>query len=66
MVPLESAVHSFILRIWLEESTEKTGQLKWRGHITHVPSEERRYFEDLNAIKTFISPYFQIMGDEES
>ena len=33
---------SFIVRIWVEETAEESGRSSWRGHITHVPSGERR------------------------
>jgi len=49
----ESVTHSFVVRIWLEEDDRAT----WRGHITHVPSGERRYVERLSDIVDFIAPY---------
>jgi hypothetical protein len=49
-----SNIHSFIIRIWLEEIAEETGKSSWRGHITHVASNRQRYFEDLNVITSFI------------
>lgn len=62
MDSIEDASHPFILRIWLEEPAEGARRAKWRGHITHVPSGERRYLEDLDDIKTFILPYLRDMG----
>ena len=59
----ETAIHSFVVRIWLEEMVEETGQLRWRGHITHVPSNQRQYIEDLDEIKQFIARYLQIPDD---
>jgi hypothetical protein len=53
--------HSFIVRIWLEETFEETGKARWRGHITHVPSGERRYLKDLSDIGIFILPYLDSM-----
>jgi hypothetical protein len=54
-------VHSFVIRIWLEETVQETGQVKWRGHITHVPGNQRRYVENLEAITQFIVPYLNSM-----
>lgn len=54
----ESATHSFVIKIWLEDGD----QLRWRGHITHVPSGERRYVEDMGEIRDFILPYLEQMG----
>ena len=49
--------HSFIVRIWRED----TGQAEshWRGHVTHVPGNERHYFERLDALACFIEPYLR-------
>lgn len=62
----EAYTNSFIVRIWLEETAEEAGRATWRGHITHVPSGERRYLKDLDDIVAFIVPYLQRMGIEPS
>ncbi len=59
---LETNTHSFIIRIWLEETDEEAGRVTWRGHITHVPSGERRYLKDLDDILAFIAPRLKEMG----
>lgn len=53
--------HSFIVKIWLEETAAEAGQAKWRGHITHVPDGVRRYVESLDEISNFISVYLTEM-----
>jgi hypothetical protein len=58
----ETDIHSFIIKIWLEETVEEAGQVTWRGHITHVVSGQRRYIQDLEDITTFIQPYLGEMG----
>jgi hypothetical protein len=58
----EFNTQSFIVKIWLEEPAGKGGPAVWRGHITHVPSGERQYLEDLDKIKGFMLPYLQAMG----
>ena len=58
----ESHTHSFIVKIWLEETAKETDQVRWRGHIKHVQSGERRYLKDLDGIATFIAPYLEEMG----
>jgi hypothetical protein len=52
----EFNTHAFVVKIWLEEG------LRWRGHITHIPSGERRYIEELGEIDDFILPYLEKMG----
>lgn len=58
----ESTICSFIIKIWLEETGEEANEAVWRGHITHVPSGERRYLKDLDDIRVFIVPYLEAMG----
>jgi hypothetical protein len=53
----ESTVHSFIIKLWLEDEGGDTSRLKWHGYITHVPSGARRYFKKLNEITDFIKQY---------
>jgi hypothetical protein len=36
--------------------------MKWRGHITQVNSQERRYVESLQDISSFIRSYLAAMG----
>jgi hypothetical protein len=62
MDQIESNTHSFIVKVWLEEVHEESGKVIWRGHITHVPSGKRRYFEDLAIVNNFILHYLQEMG----
>ena len=58
----EDHTHSFIIKIWLEESVEETGRAIWRGRITHVPSGKRQYIQHLDEIGAFIAPYVEAMG----
>ncbi len=58
----EQEPQSFVLKIWVEETAEEAGQVKWRGHITHVPSHSRRYVQDLDDIVLFVSPYLEQLG----
>ena len=60
----ECYTHSFIVRIWLEETAEEAERATWRGHVTHVPSGERRYVQDLDDITDFILAYLTGMGVE--
>ncbi len=59
---LEFNTHSFIVKIWLEEPAVDNHRATWRGHITHVPSGERRYLKSLWQIVAFIAPYLIAMG----
>ncbi len=59
---LGSSNHSFIIRIWIEETAEEAGRVVWRGQIVHVPSGERRHVQDLDSITAFIAKYLDAMG----
>ncbi|MCB0208139.1 MAG: hypothetical protein KDJ52_02340 [Anaerolineae bacterium] len=58
----EMAIQSFVIKIWLEETVSETGQTLWRGHITHIPSKQRIYIDQLSEIIHFIIPYLEQMG----
>jgi hypothetical protein len=61
---LDFHLQSFIIKIWLEETAEEAGRAVWRGHITHVPSGERRSLKNLQEILAFMAPYLEGMGVE--
>ena len=58
----EFNVHSFIVKVWLEEDATKNSDTIWHGHITHVPSGKKRYLKNLGEITGFIEPYLKAMG----
>lgn len=58
----DAIIQSFITKIWLEETVEEAGRAMWRGHVTHVPSGERRYVKTLGDIERFIALYLEEMG----
>ncbi len=62
---LETDSHSFIVRIWIEETAEEAGRVTWRGHITHVPSRKRQYLHKLEQLIQFITPYLDDLGVED-
>ena len=64
MAQTESNTHSFIVKIWLENVSETTGMVKWRGRISHVPEQTSLHFENLSAIAAFIAPYLERMGTD--
>ncbi|MCA9874454.1 MAG: hypothetical protein H6659_14835 [Ardenticatenaceae bacterium] len=54
--------HTFVIRIWLEDDESDEAAAFWRGHITHVLDQRRRFFQDLQGIKQFIAPYLEEWG----
>ena len=55
-------ISSFVIRIWIEEPGDESSSALWRGHITHVLSGKRRYFQDLDVVATFVTQYLAEMG----
>lgn len=62
MDPIEPDAQSFIVKVWVEDSTGEAGQGVWHGHITHVSSQKRRYLKNLGEIEDFIAPHLEEMG----
>jgi hypothetical protein len=62
MEPLEADAQSFIVKVWVEDSAEAGGHGVWHGHITHIPSHERRYLKNLDEIPDFIALHLEAMG----
>jgi hypothetical protein len=58
----ERDTQSFIVKVWLEETVEESGRARWRGHVTHVKSGNRRYLDNLSGIAAFIRPYLECWG----
>src|SRR5690349_5894393 len=58
----EFNVHSFIVKVWIEEEATKNSRAIWHGSITHVPGNEKRYLKNLDDIALFIQPYLEAMG----
>lgn len=60
----ESLSHSFVVKVWIEETAAEAGMTMWRGHITHVGTRTRRYIQELDEVSMFIAPYLQALGVE--
>ena len=66
MSSFEKGTHSFIVRIWYEPREIEGAVPEWRGVIEHVPSSERHYFKNLDAIAIFINSYLVEMEVQPS
>jgi hypothetical protein len=55
-------LHSFIVKVWLDEIGKDGECVKWHGQITHVPGGERGSFKDLCEMTAFIERYMLRMG----
>jgi hypothetical protein len=57
----ENMAHTFVLRIWLEETRQEARQATWRGQITHAISGRRRSVTQLRDFDDFIAAYLKDM-----
>jgi len=62
MQSIQPNTHSFVVKVWREETGAPPPKMIWRGQIIHVPSGQRRSFTDLAEIPTFVAPYLQQLG----
>lgn len=53
----ELKVHSFIVKLWLEDAGHQKKPVGWHGQVTHVPSGEYRYLQELRDIVSFVQTY---------
>ena len=56
----KSTSHSFLIRLWIEGVSDDLGTIQWRGHITHLIDEDRRYVETFDQIISFVQGYLGI------
>jgi len=53
----ESSIHSFVIKIWLENTPKGAALTPWRGRITHVATGEYRSIKSMDEIAAFICSY---------
>jgi hypothetical protein len=46
--------HSFVIRIWQEETDRRGRAVYWKGAVDHVGTGQRLYFSDLDWLVEFI------------
>ena len=39
---MDPSVHSFVVRIWIEETAEEAAEVLWRGGVTPLASKKKR------------------------
>jgi len=55
--PYDTIIHSFVVKIWLEEAATQEKAAVWRGRIVHVPSGERAFFKNMNDLLAIMQTY---------
>jgi hypothetical protein len=59
MAQFDREAHSFVIRIWKENSVDPTQTAVWRGWIRHVQSEKQHYFSDMAEINRVVVRYLE-------
>jgi hypothetical protein len=54
-----SEAHSFVLRIWLEDSPTGEDPARWRGRITNVLDDRSRVVQSFHHVEEFVKEYVQ-------
>jgi hypothetical protein len=62
MAQFDREAHSFVIRIWQENSEDPKQTAVWRGWIRHVQSKKQHYFSDVADISRVVAHYL----DKES
>ncbi len=55
---------SFVARIWLEQDGGSSP--RWRGHVEHVQSGKKEYFDTLVSLQKFLASVTGVPGPEAS
>ncbi len=53
---------SFVLKLWIESTSQDGCKVIWRGHITEVISRKKRYVKALEEINAYLIHQLQEMG----
>lgn len=53
---------SFVARIWLEQGSGSSP--KWRGHVEHVQSGKKEYFDTLATLQEFLASVTGVPGPD--
>jgi len=59
---IQPNTHSFVVKVWLNNHSQRSGRAAWRGRITHVPSGQCRYFTKIADVDDFITAYLRQLG----
>lgn len=60
--PGETSIHSFVVRIWLEEPDQETKLPVWDGQITLVATGEQVRFKDLDTMSKVVAAHLSSLG----
>ena len=58
----DEQMQSFIIRIWVEERAPVEPDPTWRGHVVHVASGRRLYFQALEDACEFVADRLEQQG----
>jgi hypothetical protein len=57
---------AFIVRVWCESGGDPLGAVRaWRGSVEHVATGQKIFFQELEAVITFMKPHLVALGIDE-
>ena len=59
---IEPLTHAFVLKLWLIDQQERQGKRAWRGHLVHVATGERIYFDNMSQLNNRLLQYLDQIG----
>lgn len=62
----ETDAHSFVVRLWYENSAVPNANVGWRGWVDHVQSGQRHYFNNVTEINGIVTGYADVKTDPSS
>ena len=54
--------HSFVIKLWIEQTAEEADEALWAGRISHVCSNDHRYVRHLRDVIDYLGPYLLDLG----
>lgn len=57
----------FVVKIWMEDYNDETGEVVWRGYLKDLLKQEKKnYFKSLKDLNRLMESYLDRLGVPES
>jgi hypothetical protein len=58
----QNRARSFVLKLWIENTSRNSEEVSWRGHITEVISRRGQHVKSLEEVTAYLIRQLQEMG----
>jgi hypothetical protein len=62
----QDQARSFVLKLWIENTSRNNKEINWRGHITEVISRKGRHVKSLDEVTAYLISQLREMGGKNS